>query len=279
MAAVKAGKVNRFDVTGFQAGEKDVRTQRLVDLRAFDLKVGDRVRLQALAHDTLPESFGGPNQAYSVVQTFKIVSPEKILEELVRRQKEIREDLHRTVVLQVGVRDRIRGVGDYLASSAPDAETRRRLKEASRDQRRVAAQCAVAAQQLTEVLEEMRHNRVGSTSEHRQLATRIIEPLSAISKKPMSDVVAAMESASKIKDARILREFTVETAGVLDAVVAQLNAILEQMRKLETRQELAYRLKLIIDISSEIDQAIKNLLEEKGRGVFNEDDEEDDKNK
>ncbi|KPK81587.1 MAG: hypothetical protein AMJ81_10480, partial [Phycisphaerae bacterium SM23_33] len=257
-----------FEAAKIASKDKEVSLGYDLELQKMTLQVGQLVRLQALARDTLPESFEGPNVGKSVVQTYKIVSEAELLEELVRRQKEIREEFELAVILQAEVRDKIRAMGDRLAGAGLDAEAKRFLNEAVKGQRRVAAQCAVTAQQLQDVLEEMNCNRVGAPAEKRSLAEDIIAPLDEICKKPMNDMVAQMDRASNIDNAAGLGSFAKDTHAVLDGFYNYLEMILKAMKRYESRRELAQRLKVIIGISEGILKAIQKELERQGINVF-----------
>jgi len=257
-----------FAVAGVQAGNRQAAAEYGLQLEPMKLLVGQLIRVQALARDTLPESFGGPNAARSVLQTFKVVSEQELLEELVRRQKEIRQEFTLAVVLQAQIRDRIRATGDLVAASGMGPEVPRRLKLAAKDQRRVAGQCAVSAGQLQAVLDEMTCNRVGGAVEKRHLASDVIGPLLEISKKPMNDMILAMTRASKMTQAQQVRAFARDGYQALDGFYRSLEAILKQMKELENRQELANRLKVIIGISEQIHRLIEAELQRRSGTLF-----------
>ncbi len=271
-----------FQVTGFPTGQQNVETQHAIDLqqlRELKLEVADRIRLWALARDNLPETFGGPNVARSVVQTLKIVPEEEILEELLRRQKEITQEFTRTVVLQAEVLARVRAVGDRLPTAGADEETRRRLRSSAAEQRRVAAQCAAAGQQLQAVLEEMQCNRVGSPADESMLVKDILPPLAALSEKDMPETAGGMDRASKLQEPGSVRAAVEEAVLVLEGFYRQLEALLEMMKKFEDRRELAYRLKIIIGLSKDIETAIKQLMQQQVKGVLQDGPKKDEENR
>jgi uncharacterized membrane protein YccC len=132
----------------------------------------------------------------------------------------------------------------------------------------VAAQCAVAAGQLQGVLDEMIYNRVGPPAEQRRLSERIIAPLLEICKKPMTDVAAAADQASKDTDLQATRRFTADAAGVFDGFYQRLDEILREMKELESRQELANQLKRIIEWSEELRERIARQVQRQGGLIF-----------
>jgi hypothetical protein len=230
-------------------------------------RIGQFVRVHALARDTLPESFGGPNTGQSPVQTFKVVSEEELLAQLVQKQMEIRQDFALTVELQGRVRDKLQATGDRLRAVGSDAEVTRGLNVVLADQRRVAARCAVAAQQLQAVVDEMDCNRL-VPNERRRLAERVVAPLSEIAGKPMKDVISEMDRASKSKDASLLGEFTAGCTVIAGGFHQRLQAILAEMKELESRQQLISQLKMVIDSSEQILRRLKEDLQRQARELF-----------
>ena len=189
--------------------------------------------------------------------------------ELVRREREIRQEFTRAVALQAEIRDRVRAARDLLAAGETIvAEARQNLNASWRDQQQVASYCSVVAGQLQEVLDEMNYNRVGDPVDRTRLAERIIAPLRDIAEKPMLDVAEAIRGASKDTDIVSLREFTARSAEVLEGFYQRLEAILKEMKQLESRQELARVLKQLIDQADRVKEAIQEEMDKQGRTLF-----------
>ncbi len=257
-----------YPVPDLPAGQREVQVLYGLDLRGTALAEGQLIRVLVTAQDTLPQSFGGPNTAESPVQTFKIVSEDELMAELVRREKEIRQEFTRAVALQAGARDRVRVARDLLAEGRISREVADQLTAAAADQRRVAVQCDVVATQLQEVFDEMSYNRAGDPLDKARLAERIIAPLREMSKKPMTDVADAIDRASKDTDAASLRDFSTRSAEVLDGFCERLEAVLREMKQLESRQELARILKQLIEQAEQVKQAIQKQMQQQGTTIF-----------
>jgi len=258
-----------FVVPDVPKDQKLVTAAYPLDLRPMGLAEGSWIRVWASAGDNLPASFGGPNTAKGPVQTFRIVSEEELLAKLIRREKEIREEFSGVVTLQAEVRDRARGVRDRLADAVGiNQEMRRNLNVASQGQRMVATKCGVVVQQLQEVLDEMTYNRLGDPANRARLSDLIIRPLREISKKPMLDMAEAIGRASKQEDAAALREFTGTSSDILADFHGRLKAILDEMRQLESRQELARALKQLIKQSERLRKEIEKEMEQRGQKLF-----------
>jgi len=120
-------------------GRPKVDAVREIQLEKVAPKVGQLVRVRAAATDTLPASFGGPNEGLSPVQTFKVVSEDELLAELVRKQMEIRQDFAATVDHQGVVRDKLRATGDRLRAAEWPGNVRWRRSASRRWSRRWTA--------------------------------------------------------------------------------------------------------------------------------------------
>ena len=260
----------KFAVKLEQAGQPVLAVRHEVDLEPLRLAVGQVVRMEAVCTDTLPDSFGGPNVTRSAVQTLRVVTDEELLEELVRRQKEVHQEFERWVNLEAEIRDRVRLVHERLAqtNAAIDADIRRHLETASADQRRVAGQCAVVLQQLHAVVDEMVYNRIGLGADKAKLADKVVAPLEDLSGKPMADIAAALERNAKGAQAATVRDFAEQAAQVLDDLHTRMAAILAEMRQIESRQDLANRLKVLLQWTTEIDQQIQEELRTQTGSIF-----------
>jgi hypothetical protein len=264
-----AGKV--VDVPDLPEDQREMTVDHVVDLEPMDLSVGQLVRVRAIVSDTLPESYGGPNRSESAVHTFKVVSDDELLQELIRRQKEYGEEFEKAVKLQGLARDRMRAVRDALtAGGAVGPEITRRVKAALAEQTRVAADVAVTAEHMQGIRDEMHYNRIGSPLQFEQLDVKIIGPLNRISKNPMKELIAAVSRASNVTDAGELREQSEQIADVMDGYYQELSAILEEMRKAESRQELIRWLTRIFEDAEQVQRIIDEQIEAERRELTGE---------
>ncbi len=248
--------------------KKEVHLRYELDLEPMKLKVGRLIRVYTVVRDTLPESYGGPNTGKSLVQAYKIVSDEELQAELLRLRREIRQEFTAGVVLQAEMKAKVRGVADRIASAGVDASVRQDLFAAAANQQRIAAQCAVAAQRLQSVLDEMNYNRVGSPADKRKLAGQVIQKLQEICKKPMIDLGANLIRASKETDVKAARTVAEESVETLNDFCERLEKILEAMIQGENRQELENRLKIIIDIGTKILKEIQEKARKDTGTIF-----------
>jgi hypothetical protein len=262
-----ASAMKKIQVPGVPV-TREVSVNYELDLEPMKLKIGSLVRIHTVVHDTMPESFGGPNTSKSLVQSFKIVSEQELMTELVRIQREISQEFIGTVMLQGQVKDKVHAIGDKLGSTGLDAEIRRGLSVAGMAQRQIAAQCATAAQKLGDVLDEMNYNRVGSQAEKLRLSEKIIQPLLEISKNSMINLGAELTRASKETSAATIGQITTDATKTLDGFYTELEKILEEMQQGIRRQELENHLKVIIEAGTRILEEIRKRAEKETGTVF-----------
>ncbi|MCD4699227.1 MAG: DUF4175 domain-containing protein, partial [Phycisphaerae bacterium] len=246
----------------------EARVTYELDVEPMKLEVGSVVRVYTVVSDTLPETFGGPNRSQSLVQAFKIVSEEELMAEMVRLQKEASQEFMGCVVLQGEVRDKVRATADRLNSTGLDAEVRRGLAAAANAQGRVAAQCAVAAQRFAAVLDEMNCNRVGTPTDKRRLSAGIIQPLLEIAKKPMVNLGASLNRASKGTDAESVGQIATHSAETLDGFHETLEKIHKEMDQGIRRQELENHLKIVIEVGTKILNDIRRKAKKDTGTIF-----------
>jgi len=226
-------------------GQKKFLVDHELDLVPLALKPGDTIGLRAEAADALPEKLGGPNTGASSRMSFRIIKPEELMAELVRRQKELRLDFVEAIGLQEAARAKALAAAQGLAAETISADVRRLMGDAAISQATVGAECAAAADKLEAIRDEMVANRLGAAADHARMTDDVIEPVRALS-KPIQQLVAALNGTTSVKEVGELREQIVQIANIQDGIRRRMEAILKEMQKIESRQELASQLQLII---------------------------------
>ena len=246
-------------------GRRELQTRHDVDFRGRGFKPGTVTRIRVEASDAMPGAFGGPNTGASGTLDFRVVTPEELMTELVRRQKALRLEFVQAIAVQESARARTAAAAEALRAGQIHPETRRRLSTSAALQSNVGAECARTGQTLREILQEMIHNRLGSPEDHEQLRDGIIKPLDALA-GPIARLVGSMNATAALRDAGRLRDQAVRIADIQADIRTQMEAILERMQKLQGRQELANQLRMIIRWSENVLKVIeKNRDTELGK--------------
>lgn len=254
-------------VEDLPAGQQEPQVRHHLDLQPRSLKPGDLVRVTIEADDTLPKEYEGPNTGVSGSLEFRVVKAEDLMAELVRRQKALRLEFVQVIALQESARAKSSLAAEALKGGQESPEIRRQLSESTGMQSNVGAECARTAEALQAILEEMTNNRLGSPEDRKQLGDGIIQPLSGLA-EPVSRLVATMNGTALVTDPGELQTQASEIAGIQEALRKRMEAILDQMQKLQSRQELANQLRVIIKWSEGLLDGIKKKADEEAGGVF-----------
>ena len=248
-------------------GRKDVRMRHETDLRGRSLTPGDVVRVSVEADDAMPSDFGGPNTGVSGLLEFRVVKPEELMAELVRRQKALRLEFVQAIAFQESARAKTASAAEALQGGQITSEIRRRMSTSAGLQSNVAAECARAAETLQGILMEMINNRLGSARDHEQLRDGIIKPLVELA-APTARLVATMNATAALQDPTALRAQALRIADIQTDIRKQMEAILERMQKLQSRQELANQLQVIIKWSETLLKGIEKKRDVEHGKVF-----------
>jgi len=226
------------------------------DLEPLKLKPGATIYVAATATDTLPKLYGGPNVAESSALAFSVVKTEDLMAEFLRRQKEIRLEFIQAIGLQKAAGAKTGEAGAILAVGGIGAEVRRLLLSSGGLQQSVGAEVAKASDGLAAILEEMKNNRIGTDTGREQIRADVVQPLVELQQR-IRGTTAALQATAKVTDAGELRD----QAGVIEEgqqrIFDAMNEILQRMVKLESKQELANKLQIIIKWSQQLLDAIK----------------------
>ncbi|MFP3936858.1 MAG: hypothetical protein ACLFVW_00860 [Phycisphaerae bacterium] len=248
-----------------------------LDLQPHDLEPGKTIRVTVEASDTLPEQQGydGPNVGVSPSLEFTVVSPEDLLGELVRRQKELRLEFVQAIAAQTSAISNSSAAAELAAGGEVTPRVSRRLEASAHLQQNVSTECAKAAETLAGLLEQMRWNRIGSPSDLSQLRGDVVEPLESLA-GPIEDILAKLSAGAKLADSDAAGEIARETAADQREVLGRMERIAEHMQKLQTRQDLARQLRMIIKMSEDISERIRSRQERDIIDIFEDDEGESD---
>ncbi|MGE0142499.1 MAG: hypothetical protein AB7I19_04490 [Planctomycetota bacterium] len=212
-----------------------------------------------------------PQEATSEVRTFRVVTPEKLLQELRRRQNEQRRDLEKVKQKVVDAR------AEVVASLSPTAESpeapraRSRLDQLARQQTTLGKTVQTIADRYQTILDEMLNNRLFEANLVRGMESRIVSPL----------VTAAIEGFPE--SAQLLTGFSEDgkeaTRSVaieaIDALLALIDRVLEQMDRNEDLAAIVESLRVVIRSEAEAQALVKRLRDAAGSGIFGDEKRED----
>jgi hypothetical protein len=233
-----------------------------IDLDSLKLQPGEVIRAWAVAEDNLPRDANGPNVGTSASLEFRIVKPEDLEDQLLRRQKELSLEFLQAIAVQDQARAKSEGAAEILADGiGPEAQ--RRAEDSGRLQVVVGTECAKAAETLQAILMEMKYNRVGTATNYNEMLEGTIQPLRELS-RPIQDVTTALDRLNQAMkepsaDARKLRITAGEISELQKQLRVQMEDILKKMQKIENQRDLANKLKKLIDWSKELQDTIQTM--------------------
>lgn len=212
------------------AGQRSAEADAGVDLSELDLQPKMSLTLWAEATDADPR---GPNVGSSPAVQLRVVTPEQLLGELLRRLHEQRLELERMILEE-----------ERLAQglSGHDQATLERASRAHRD----VGRAVLRAADVTEgVVAEMKSNRLLDAATWDRLAEDVAAPLRALHGGPLQEARTTAERAASADEPE--RASASLAAGLAAATVAQeLKAIVARMGRIEELAELVAALKAVI---------------------------------
>ncbi len=225
---------------------------------------GERLTLFARASDF--DTVSGPNVARSPEVNLRIVTPEELLAELSRREREFRADFERLVDAQEQLRGRLLTLGGQFSEQGRVEPVRDALRAAERSQRNLTGSVNVVRQQFERILAELQVNQLESPEARQRIGEGIIDPLAQLVKR---DLTAAAD-----KIGQWAANASPELAGQVDPqqveILAQMRTVLANMIYREGYQEVVNMLRDIIRLQQDLSTESKKSVEEQADDVFDE---------
>ena len=200
------------------------------DLQSYRNKArpGTLLSIRLTARDNFGP--GRPHEGTSEVVTLRVVTPEELLNDLLRRQEEAKREL------ELHLRDEKADRGELAEMASPKTagelgeKVRNRLLQTSARQKTIGRKVAGLSDRYLQILEEMRNNRIGEESFIRKLETEIVVRLRNLADKEFPPSVASIDGFrdSGTDDKR-------STAlACYDVIIATMERALREMQGLET---------------------------------------------
>ncbi|MHC4985156.1 MAG: hypothetical protein ACYTFO_03275 [Planctomycetota bacterium] len=254
-------------LTGRVTERRDLVARHELDLLDHGLNPGDRIALVAEGVDILPPQMGGPNRYRSGAVNLRIIRPEELMSELLARRKVIRTDF-----LQAQAQQQTAIAGVSSARSALDrddglAVAQGRLTAATGVQRAVHAEVVKVREKLLLIADEMTYNRLGDPGDVQELHARVIDPLARLD-QAVAAVLGDLNDAGEMTDPTALDARADRIVAAQQDIDADMTAILEAMIRIESRQELANQLQVIVKWSEEILEEIRRREESEVGTIF-----------
>ena len=214
--------------------------------------VGTILRIVGEAED---KNVRGAQTGRSGAIQLQVVSPDELFYEILIRQRAERSKF-------ITVLESVEKQAPILASQASSDDLTRVL----RAEQAATRQLDQVAARISDTLQEMKLNQVGTPKSHRLLQESIIDPLRALTAGPMNQLRASLQSLSSTATASIeSRESTRKLHG---EVVAKMKAILDSMSQWESFVDVVNQVVEVIKMQQKVLKATESARETRTREVF-----------
>ena len=217
-------------------------------------KVGTLIRIVAEADDHCAR---GVQTGRSSALQLQVVAPEELFYEILLRQRAERAKF-------IGVLDAVEKQAPVLAGH-PSAEE---LVRVMRGQHSASRQLEQITGRITDTLQEMKLNQVGSPKSHRLLQDGVIDPLRALTAGPMNELRGTLQALTGTGSSPVANlEAARQQHG---QVLAGMKGILEQMSQWESFVDVVNQVAEVIRMQHEILNATEKAQETRTKEIFDE---------
>lgn len=204
---------------------------------------------------------GEPHQSFAETLVFRVVTREKLIEELRRRQVEQRMELQRILDEERTVLLEVREMLNPTAADERAKAAQARLRAVSRQQTSLGRRSAFVAETYGRILLEYENNRLIEPAKVREIENAITVPLTGLGKDDFP------RTARQVADFATGGDEAVRAAAAagIEQVVARLQAVLQRMEQAETLAALLEDLRGVIKLEDrailDVETTLKNTLD------------------
>jgi len=216
-------------------GRTEAAFQDSFDLTPLNLGPGRTLTFVIEAEDN--DERDGPNRGRSVEFLLRIVTPDELRDDWLRREKEQRQELEQVLRTQ----EELLTDTQALAAAAQVTENdRTAISGLSRRQKQAAQQVAAIAQRLDTIAAEVINNRLAADPDRLadRLRRELVAPLTAVAEQTAAEALQSLDEARRTVDDDAQRQRALQASTNAERKTAEeLKNILERMLKSEGFQE------------------------------------------
>lgn len=266
------------DIDAFYGGKHERSALRYDTTAAVDLKPlspndkddapenkirpGMLVSMRFLAKDNFGP--GEPHEGFCETMSFRVVTPDKLVEDLRRRQIEQRDELKRLIQEEQAAQSEIREIVNPAQAGEKRKVVEARLKALARQQQGLGRRVAFVGETYQRILWEYENNRLIQPNKVRELESKITEPLARVAKE------AFPATSQKVDAFGSGAEEAARTAAVdgCTAIVRDLTAVLKEMEEAENLAALLEYLRGVIKIEGSTRDEVEKRVKDREHDVF-----------
>lgn len=207
---------------------------------------------------------GDPHHGYGETLTFRVVTREKLLEELRRRQVEQRQELERIVTDEQSAMLELKETVGPKEAGEREARVRASFKAIARRQQALGRRVAFVADIYQRILWEYENNRLIEANKVRQMESLIPQPLTALAKEAFPATSRLVDTFSSTGE-----EATRASAVTgYEDILRRLRAVLQEMEQAENLAALLEELRVVIKIEDSVIQEVESRKRAEEQSLF-----------
>lgn len=241
------------------------------DLQPLQIPANSGLTFHIEADDN--DNVSGPNTGKSYEFLVRVVTEEQLRADLLRREKEQRQEFERLLKNQEDALTDARALQASLTDvPAMDGDRTRSLIDIQRRQKLIETNTSTISQRLILFLIEAENNRLEEDGGplHRRLNENVIQPMTEIWQLESPEAVRSLDSVRMAENAADRDEALAKAIAQQEALAAKMREILVHMEKAEGYQEavnLLYEIEKlqrnVYDLTEqELQERIRKFLEE-----------------
>lgn len=216
-----------------------------------------------------------PNIGKAPDFSIRVVTDEELRSDLLRREKEQRQEFERLVKLEEELLSFSRELTAQLDQETEfSKDQQERLAQSPKAQKLIATNCGSVTTRLNSIVVEFVNNRLeeGSKDEDKvelRLRTKVLEPLAKLQKDSFPEAVQRMEQVRRTSgDATARREALDKLIEHQEALVASMRQILKEMTGAEAFQDLVNLMFEMKKLQEEVLNETKKANETRQQGIL-----------
>jgi len=207
---------------------------------------------------------GDPHEGYSEVMTFRVVTRDKLVDELRRRQIEQRFQLQQIADEELAATFELTETPNAKDAGDQAQLATRRFKAMAHRQQALGRRARFVSEAYQRILWEYENNRLQEANKIRQFEAVITVPLEVLAKEAFPDTARLVDRFLRTND-EALRDDAI--AGYRD-ISARLAAILKVMEQAENLVALIEELRNVINLENDAIQDVKRRLKDLEDNLF-----------
>jgi len=245
-------------------GVEEAEVEGALEISSLNVGPGTFLSFRAYAVDNAkPE----PHEGKSDPVSLKVVTLEELLQDLLRRQHQLRQRFEDLIKAEKALLDRFLDVKDQPPTDPQ--ELMLHIESFGQSQREIARGVRTVERSMDGILDEMLNNRISTASNVEQLRREVVSALERLREQIMVphardlDLYARRATATNIRG----EEGELVHKGfqrVLDAMMA----VLAKLEKAETFTEIIERMRVIIEMHEDVQKATREKHEQALRDIF-----------